>query len=125
MAKTSTLTLTISIVGDGVNELIGVPPQALKQYTNQAAPGGVPQPLVLVTGFNAIPIPAGSQGGPGWFIYEPPAGSVITKTLKGVIGDVGKVLHLTNPTILPIAVGETFINITAGGAGETGSVYWL
>jgi hypothetical protein len=116
MSKTSTVTLTVSVTGDGLSESYALP-----AVVNAAAPGGGPSNLALATGFNSIAVPPGSLG----FILIPPVGSVITKTLKGITGDTGIPLHVTNPTWVSLPPATATIGITAGGAGETVAIHWL
>lgn len=61
-----------------------------------------PQRLNLISGANTIDVtacPALPQSG-GVFLV-PPAGNIVTLTLKGVTGDTGIALSLTVPTFLP------------------------
>jgi hypothetical protein len=52
----------------------------------------------------------------------PPSGNVVTLTLKGITGDTGVGLHLTQPTSLALATGAAF-GITAG-ATVTIRIIW-
>jgi hypothetical protein len=96
MAKTSQVTVSIVETGDGttLNKAF-----TDAQNLNTAPPGS----LTTANGFTAIPIP------PGFTIQSltinPPAGSTVTKTLKGVTGDTGIVLQTASATKLPIGGG--------------------
>lgn len=105
MSKTSTVTTTISIVGDGVNETI------TQSYQNTACPSGAPQALSLSSGANTLTVPTGAVA----LTIIPPAGNAVTLTLKGVTGDTGVALSPTNPTgPIPLATTVTTLVLTAG-----------
>lgn len=61
--------------------------------------------------FTAVAIPAGATG----CIITPPPSNLIALTLKGVTGDTGIGMHLTNPQILTFAAGATTFGITPTG----------
>lgn len=61
------------------------------------------------SGFQAIAVPAGANG----CVISPPASNAIALTLKGITGDTGIPLHLTNPQILNFASGVTTFGITS------------
>jgi len=44
----------------------------------------------------------------------PPAGNINLMTLKGVAGDTGIPLHLTNPTFIPL--NTTFVSLVINAA---------
>lgn len=119
MAKTSTITTTINVTGDGVTESyqpVGFP------IVNNAAPGGVPTPVTLTAGDNILAVPAGSTG----WVLMPPSGSTITKRLKdsATPGDVGYLLSTTQPSILSIGAAQTTIRLNASTPGETVTIAW-
>lgn len=105
MAKTVTTLLQVTVSGDGFG---GSSPtyQSISQNFAGLAPGQ----LVTVNGNNTIAIPAAAQG----LTIVPPPGSVLTKTLKGMGGDTGFLLHPTLPTSLaftPGAVASIVLNV--------------
>lgn len=119
MAKTITLSATATVSGDGQSGTVVLPPSF--PAVNSGGSSGGEVALVLATGANTVAIPSGHQG--VWVI--PPAGSVITKTLKGVTGDTGVPIHPTLGMVLFFPLGTANFVITAGGAGETVQILWL
>lgn len=117
MAKQSTVTLGVSVTGDGLT--LGYSPQGFP-LQNPNAPAGVPTSVAIVNGNNTISIPSGCIA----ILIQPPAGSVITKTLKGVAGDTGVPIHTANPTLLSLPSGTSSILIAANGA-ETLAISFL
>ncbi len=111
MSKTSTLSLGLTVTGDGVNDSYAPPP-----VTNSAAPYGGQVSLALAAGFNTITKPAGAVG----CVITPPATSTNAKTLKGLTGDTGIGIATASPTVL--AATATF-GITSAGI-ETVLLYW-
>jgi hypothetical protein len=77
---------------------------------NAASPGDM-DVLTLAIGFNSITVPAGGTTVRGATII-PPAGNTATITLKGVTGDTGIGLHLTDPTSIALASGTSAIGLT-------------
>ena len=65
----------------------------------------------LASGANTISVP-GIQ--PTAVTIIPPAANAVTMTLKGVTGDTGIALHLTDPTTIALASSVTSFVITAG-----------
>ena len=124
MAKTSTITITVSETGDGQNSTLGVAPQTAVQNTNTASPGGLDTPLVLAIGDNTVAIPAGSQGGLGTLLLRGPAGSAVVLKVKPIAGDTGVVIDPIRPFMWSIPAGVTTLLINAG-ALVTVSVSWL
>lgn len=85
---------------DGEIELLSV-----KEAENSTAPGDV-DVLTLAIGANTITPPTGAKGVTILF----PAGNLVLVTLKGVTGDTGIVLHLTDPTSFGInSAASTFV----------------
>ncbi len=54
----------------------------------------------------------------------PPTGNTQTLTLKGVTGDTGVGLHLTDPTSVALASSFTTCCLTAGGTITGLRIYW-
>lgn len=119
MSKTMILTVSVAISGDGTTG--GWAPKTA--ITNANAPSGGTEPQTLTSGNNTIAVPTNARG----FIYAPPVGSVVAKTLKGVSGDTGlsmgraqPFIYLFDETVAPPA------NIVINAAsGETGDLLWL
>lgn len=65
--------------------------------------------LTAFSGFQAVAVPAGATG----CVISPPAGNVVGLTLKGITGDTGIPMHLTNPQVLTFASGVTTFGITS------------
>lgn len=80
---------------------------------NAASPGGVDL-VNLASGPNTITIPTGGATVTGVTII-PPAGNTTLITLKGVTGDTGVPLHLTDPTSLGLAPSPATFCLTAAG----------
>lgn len=105
----------------------------LGDFTGQVVVGAAPNPsavrpedlVTLVAGANTITVPTGGSTQPTAVTIVPPAGNTVSLTLKGVTGDTGVSLHLTDPTILAIASSQTTFVLTAGAGGITGlKLYW-
>ena len=67
---------------------------------NTASPGQV-DIVTLASGANTITPPTGGST-PKSVTIIPPTGNVNTITLKGITGDTGVVLHLTEPTTVAL-----------------------
>jgi len=65
----------------------------------------------LSSGANTITPPTGAKA----VTIIPPSANAVTITLKGVTGDTGVPLHLTDPTSIGLASAAAFV-LTAGGA---------
>jgi hypothetical protein len=78
---------------------------------NPASPGGSVV-VNLASGANTITVPTGGATVVAATII-PPAGNTIQITLKGVTGDTGVALHLTDPTSLGLAASQTTFCLTA------------
>lgn len=102
MATTSTQVFTLGFTGDV---------EATLQY-EAAANGASPAQIDLVTlssGANTITKPAGGSTVVACTII-PPTGNTNQITLKGIAGDTGIPLHLTNPSTVSLAAGaSTFV----------------
>lgn len=87
--------VTIAFTGDFV---------ATNEYnaaSNTLSPGQV-DVVTLVTGANTITPPTGGSS-PKAVTVLPPSGNTLSITLKGVTGDTGVGLHLTDPTSIGLA----------------------
>lgn len=77
---------------------------------NAASPGSV-ELRTLASGANTITLPTGGSTVKAVTII-PPTGNVVTLTLKGVTGDTGVPLHLTDPTSIALASGTVNFVLT-------------
>lgn len=111
MATASARTQTITFTGD----VTATQTNAAAQ--NPASPGMV-ELKNLAAGANTIAIPTGGAT-PVAVTIVPPAGNTAALTLKGVAGDTGVGLHLTDPTTIALAAGQASFVINAA-AGVTG-----
>jgi hypothetical protein len=110
MATASTREVTVIFTGDvSANiDFVGV---------NPSSPGGSDL-VTLSAGNNPITVPTGGSAVTGVTIV-PPSGNATAMTLKGVNGDTGIALNLTDPTSLGLAASATAFVINAA-AGITG-----
>ena len=107
---------TITYTGDTVGVQTGT------AATNAASPGTM-ELKTLASGFNTITLPTGGSTVVGCMII-PPTGNVVTLTLKGVTGDTGVPLHLTDPTVLAFASGTTTFGLTTSATLTGIRFYW-
>lgn len=118
MSITSARTVTLLYIGDFTGQInVGA----------QANPSAVrPEDSVtLASGANTITVPTGGGTQPTAVTIWPPNGNTTSITLKGVTGDTGIALHLTDPTTIALASSQTSFVLTAGTAGITGlRLYW-
>lgn len=105
MAVTSMRKTTITFSGDVVGT------QQYSAASNAVSPGVI-QLVVLASGANTITPPLGAT--PKAVTIIPPAGNVISITLKGVTGDTGVLLHLTDPTVIALGSATNTFVLTAG-----------
>lgn len=87
MSTASTRTITVGLSGD-VNAV-----EPTSAAVNSSSPGGINAPITLAIGANTITVPTGSTA----VTIIKPAGNVNLITFKGVSGDTGVKLHLTDP----------------------------
>ena len=69
--------------------------------------------VTLASGANTITVPT-SGTVPTAVTIIPPAGNVVTMIFKGVTGDTGVGMHLTDPSTFALAATVTTFCITAG-----------
>lgn len=74
----------------------------------------------LASGNNSIIVPAGAIAA----LIVPPVMNTVTLTLKGLPGDTGVVLSLTNPTVLSLASAQTAFTLNAS-AGVMVIIQWV
>ena len=102
MATTSLQTITAAFTGDLENTY------QVQSSANGASPASTDL-VTLASGANTITKPAGGSTVVGCIIV-PPTGNTAQITLKGVSGDTGILLHLTNPSLVSLAAGvSTFV----------------
>ena len=107
MAVSAKRTTVITYSGDTVGT------ENVPAADNAASPGQV-QLITLSSGFNTVTLPTGGSTVVSCTIL-PPVGNTQTITIKGVTGDTGVALHLTDPTTVAFASSVTTFGLTAGG----------
>lgn len=95
--------------------------ETVSAATNSASPGSVTI-HTLASGANTITVPVGATCTAA--TISPPSGNTQTITLKGVTGDTGVGLHLTDPTTIALASTVTTFCLTAGGTVTALRIYW-
>ena len=116
MAVTSNRVATITYTGDVTGT------ESLPAASNTVSPGSVTI-HTLASGANTITAPTGGTIASAATIL-PPVGNTQTITLKGVTGDTGVALHLTDPTTVALAATVTTFVLTAGGTITGLRIYW-
>lgn len=117
MAAQSTRVTTITFIGDVTGT------QTIEAAENVASPASI-EIQALDSGFNEIDVPASTGVTVTAVTIVPPAGNATSITLKGVTGDTGIALHLTDPSTIAIASGVTTIGLTAGAAIQGVRLVW-
>ena len=118
MSKTSTVTATATVTGDGVTGLAYTPPQY--PLTNVTAPGGGPDPLTLAAGANVLPVRAGAIG----YMLVPTPGSTNAKIVNDTGAGATGITFKSNPVHGSIESGQANLYINAA-ASETIAVFWF
>jgi|SRR5665213_2807474 len=113
MSVVSSRTVQIQFSGDVTSSLIQ------SALDNIASPGEY-DVISLVLGANTITAPVVSGIVVTGLTIIPPAGNVNLITLKGVTGDTGIPLHLTDPT--SIALDTTFVSLVLNAAAAINGV---
>lgn len=107
MAVNATRVIGIGLTGD-----VNAPNLAYSAAPNAASPGMV-QNIALTTGANTITVPSGATA----VTIVPPTANTVTMQLKGVTGDTGIRLHLTDPSSISLTIASTAsFCITVSGA---------
>ena len=104
MASTSNRSVTLTSTVDNIFN------QSYSAAANTASPSQSDL-LTLASGFTTITPPAGGST-PKAVTIIPPAGNVITITLKGVTGDTGVLLHPTDPTTIALGSPTATFGLT-------------
>ncbi len=107
MAVGASRVTTITFTGD----VTGV--QTVAAAANVASPGQM-DIVSLTTGANTITAPTGGST-PKCVTIVPPPGNTQALTLKGITGDTGVPLHLTDPSSVSLAGAFTSLVINAAG----------
>ena len=116
MAVTAQRNVTIQFTGDV---------QAANTFSaanNTASPGQI-EVRTLATGNTTITPPTGGAT-PKSVTIIPPSGNLITITLKGIAGDTGIVLHLTDPTTIGLNSPTTTFVLTTGADVVGARLVW-
>lgn len=116
MSVTATRTTTIVYSGDVTGT------ETISAASNAASPGSV-EVKTLSSGANTITVPTGGTT-PTAVTIVPPTGNTQTITLKGVTGDTGVGLHLTDPFTVSLAAATSTFVLTAGGTITGMRFYW-
>jgi hypothetical protein len=116
MAATSQRAITITYSGD----VGGV--QDIEAAENDTSPASIVL-ITLSSGANTITVPSGGST-PTACTIELPSDNTVAVTLKGVTGDTGILLHLTDPTSIAIDPSVTSFVLTAGGTITGVRVFW-
>lgn len=116
MSVTATRSQTITYTGSVTGT------ETVSAASNAASPGSITL-HTLASGANTITVPTGGST-PSAATILPPTGNVQTIILKGVTGDTGVGLHLTDPTTIALATSVTTFCLTAGGTITGLLIYW-
>lgn len=117
MAAQSTRVTTITFT----NDVTGT--QTLEAATNAASPASITV-QALASGANTITVPSSTGVTVTACTIVPPTGNTTTLTLKGVTGDTGVGLHLTDHTTVSLASATTSFCLTAGAAIQGVRFIW-
>jgi len=116
MPTTSTRIISIGYTGDVTAT------ETLNAASNTVSPGTF-EIKTLASGANTITPPTGGST-PIACTVVPPAGNVVTLTLKGLTGDTGIGLHLTEPFTVSLATGTTTFVLTTSATLTGIRLYW-
>lgn len=108
MAVSATRTIAIVFTGDIAGD------QSIAASTNTTSPGQI-QVVTLASGANTITVPSGGTTPTACTIMKP-TGNTTAITLKGIAGDTGIALHLTDPDTVSIASSVTSFVLNAGAS---------
>ena len=113
MAKVSTYTPMVAIVGDGLNMT------ECQVNVNSSAPA--PGSQALVNGWNTINVPTGAAG----LKIAPPPGNALALRIGDAGGmDTGVGISPTLETCLALAAGQTTVGLKAGGSVTVGLIWF-
>jgi len=103
MPTASKRSISLGFTGD-----VNAPNMNYSAADNATSPGEI-DTLTLAAGANTITVPAGFKG----VTILPPSGNTNLITLKGVTGDTGVPLHLTDPSSIGLDSTEATFVLTA------------
>lgn len=116
MSVTSARKISITLTGDiSATHVINA-------ASNVTSPGAV-EVKTLASGANTITVPTGGTV-PKAVTIVPPVGNQDTITLKGISGDTGVILHLTDPSSISLHSTVTTFILTAADDIEGVRFYW-
>lgn len=110
MSVTSSRNIQVSFSGDVTGNVIQ------SALDNTVSAGGEAPPVSLAMGANTVTAPVVVGLVITGLTIIPPAGNTHLMTLKGVTGDTGVPLHLTDPTSLSLDTTFTSLCINAAAA---------
>ena len=116
MATAAARSTTLTYTGDVTAT------QTVSAASNAASPGSVTI-HTLASGANTITLPTGGSTVVCATIV-PPTGNTATIVLKGVTGDTGVGLHLTDPSSISMAAANTTFVLTAGATITGLKIFW-
>ena len=107
MSITSSRTVQVQFSGDITTEII-------QSALDNSASFGITELVALAMGANTVAAPVVSGLVITGLLIRPPSGNTALITLKGVAGDTGFPLHLTDPVSL--ALDTTFVSLVLNAA---------
>ena len=117
MSVNAARTVTINLTGDVISDKIYSAAQ------NATSPGSITI-QDLAAGPNTITVPVATGVVVKAATIIPPAGNIVTLTLKGVTGDTGVPLSLTDPTSIALAATVISFVLTTGGIISGLRIVW-
>lgn len=106
MATSTTRTVTIASAGDIISG------ETFSATPNTSTPR-LQDVVSLSSGNNTITVPSSGTAVPNALTIIPPASNGVQLTLKGVNGDTGIAIHLTDPTTIALGSAVTSLVISA------------
>lgn len=117
MAVNAARTITINLTGDVIADKI------FSATQNPLSPGSITI-HELAAGANTIVVPLATGITVKGATIIPPSGNIIAITLKGITGDTGIVISLTDPTSLAFEAAPVSFILTAGGVISGLRIVW-
>lgn len=117
MSVNAVRTVTINLTGDVISDKIYSAAQ------NALSPGSITL-HELAAGDNTIVVPLVAGVSVKGATIIPPAGNIITITLKGDVGDVGIPISLLDPTSLAFQAAPVSFVLSTGGTISGLRVIW-
>ena len=116
MSVTAARRITITLTGDVTATHV------INAASNTTSPGAV-EVISLSSGANTITVPTGGTV-PKAVTIVPPVGNQDTITLKGITGDTGVVLHLTDPSTIALDTSVSTFVLTAADDIAGVRLFW-